>query len=183
MMNHSEAENLLTEWIENENLQHHCRMVAEAMKAYAVTLEKDEKTLHNWWLAGLLHDLDWEKKPKEHPNYALEQIFPNYEIDEEVCDAIRAHAPERTGKEAETEIERYLFACDELSGFLYAVSLMRPTGFEGMKVKSVTKKMKDAKFAASVSRYDMHKGADLIDKSLADHITFLISVFDEMHQK
>lgn len=181
-MNTSEAEYLLTEWIENENLQHHCRMVATAMKAYASVLEKDELTIHEWWLAGLLHDLDWEKQPEEHPNYALEYIFPNFELSDEVTNAIKAHAPERTNKQPETEIERYLFACDELSGFMYAVSLMRPTGFDGMKAKSVKKKMKDARFAASVSRYDIQKGADLIGKDLNNHIEFLAEIFTEMHQ-
>ncbi len=91
--------------------------------------------------------------------------------------AIKAHAPERTGKEPESEIERYLFACDELSGFMHAVSLMRPNGFEGMKVKSVKKKLKTLKFAESIPREDIQKGADLIGKNLEDHIHTLIDVF------
>lgn len=178
-MKRSKAEELLVEWIENENLQHHCRMVATAVEAYAKELGKDEATIENWWLAGLLHDIDWEKKPEEHPNFALANIFPNYDLDDEITEAIKAHAPERTGKEPETEIERYLFACDELSGFMHAVSLMRPTAFDGMKAKSVTKKLKDAKFAASVSRADIQKGADLIGKPLNEHIEFLAKVFAE----
>lgn len=178
-MKRSKAEELLVEWIENENLQHHCRMVATAVEAYAKELGKDEAAIENWWLAGLLHDIDWEKKPDEHPNFALANIFPNYDLDDEITEAIKAHAPERTGKEPETEIERYLFACDELSGFMHAVSLMRPTAFDGMKAKSVTKKLKDAKFAASVSRADIQKGADLIGKPLNEHIEFLAKVFAE----
>jgi putative nucleotidyltransferase with HDIG domain len=178
-MKRSKAEELLVEWIENENLQHHCRMVATAVEAYAKELGKEEATIENWWLAGLLHDIDWEKKPDEHPNFALANIFPNYDLDDEITEAIKAHAPERTGKEPETEIERYLFACDELSGFMHAVSLMRPTAFDGMKAKSVTKKLKDAKFAASVSRADIQKGADLIGKPLNEHIEFLAKVFAE----
>jgi putative nucleotidyltransferase with HDIG domain len=178
-MKRSKAEELLVEWIENENLQHHCRMVATAVEAYAKELGKEEATIENWWLAGLLHDIDWEKKPDEHPNFALANIFPNYDLDDEITEAIKAHAPERTGKEPETEIERYLFACDELSGFMHAVSLMRPTAFDGMKAKSVTKKLKDAKFAASVSRTDIQKGADLIGKPLNEHIEFLAKVFAE----
>lgn len=180
-MTREAAENLLTEWIEGESLQHHCRMVAAAMQAYAERLGKDEKTTNDWWLAGLLHDLDWEKKPTLHPNFALEEIFPKTDLPDSVTEAIKAHAPERTGKEPETEIERYLFACDEISGFMHAVSLMRPTAFDGMKAKSVTKKLKDAKFAASVSRYDIRKGADLIDKPLNDHIEFLAEVFSGMY--
>jgi predicted hydrolase (HD superfamily) len=178
-MNHSEAESLLKTWIENPALQHHCRMVATAMKACALHLGKDETTIHDWWLAGLLHDLDWEKHPDEHPNYALEHILPGKGLSEAAMDAIRAHAPERTGKHPESETERYLFACDELSGFMHAVSLMRPEGFTGMTPKSVTKKLKDAKFAANVSREDIRQGAELIDKDLNDHIQFLIAVFSE----
>ncbi|TVQ69869.1 MAG: HD domain-containing protein [Balneolaceae bacterium] len=178
-MNRQEAEQLLTTWIENENLQLHCRMVSDAMEAYARKLGKDEQTIHNWWLAGLLHDLDWEKKPDEHPNFALEQIFPETDLPEEVLGAIRAHAPERTGTEPESEIERYLYACDEISGFMHAVSLMRPDGFGGMKAKSVTKKLKDKRFAANVNRDDIHKGAGLIDTELNEHILFLAGVFEK----
>jgi len=179
VMTRQEAETLLNNWIENENLQLHCHMVARAMEAYARRLGKDETTTDNWWLAGLLHDMDWEKKPDEHPSYALEHIFPETDLPEEVTGAIRAHAPERTGKEPETEIERYLFACDEISGFMHAVSLMRPDGFSGMKAKSVTKKMKDKRFAANVSREDILKGAGLIDTDLNDHILFLAEVFED----
>ncbi len=176
-MTRNEAEALLKEWIPSDNLQHHCRMVASAMEAYARHLGKDDETTHNWWLAGLLHDLDWEKKPDEHPNYALEHLFPETDLPNEVIGAIRAHAPERTGAEPETEIERYLFACDEISGFMHAVALMRPNGFSGMKAKSVTKKMKDKRFAANVSRDDINKGAELIGADLGDHIIFLSKVF------
>lgn len=177
-MNRNEANALLEKWIPNENLQKHCRMVASAMEAYARHLGKDDETIENWWLAGLLHDLDWEKQPDEHPNYALSNIFPDTDLNEEIIGAIRAHAPERTGKEPETEIERYLYACDEISGFMHAVALMRPNGFNGMKAKSVTKKMKDKRFAANVSREDIHKGAELIDADLGKHIVFLANVFD-----
>lgn len=178
-MTRKEAEKLLEKWIDNENLRHHCHMVAEAMEAYANKLNKDEATADNWWLAGLLHDLDWERHPDEHPNYALNHIFSELNLPEEVTEAIRAHAPERTGKEPEAEIERYLFACDEISGFMHAVSLMRPDGFTGMKAKSVTKKMKDKRFAANVSREDIHKGASLIDTELNEHILFLAAAFQK----
>ncbi len=178
-MNRQEAESLLAQWIENENLQLHCRMVANAMEAYARKLGKDEHTAHQWWLAGLLHDLDWEKQPDAHPNHALEHVFPQTDLPESVIGAIRAHAPERTGVEPDTEIERFLFACDELSGFMHAVSLMRPDGFSGMKAKSVTKKLKDKRFAANVNREDIRKGAELIDTDLNDHILFLAGVFEK----
>jgi predicted hydrolase (HD superfamily) len=152
-------------------------MVAIAMESYAKELQKKSTEINEWWTAGLLHDLDWEKFPDEHPNKAIEEILPELGYPENVLEAIKAHAPERTGKSPEKEIERYLFACDEISGFIHAVSLMRPTGLEGMKVKSVTKKLKTVKFAESVPREDIRKGAELIDKPLNDHISFLISTF------
>ena len=76
-----------------------------------------------------------------------------------------------------------LEACDELSGFIHAVSLLRPTGYEGMKVKSVTKKLKTPNFAANVSRDDIYKGVELIGTTLADHILFLIDVFQKAKEK
>jgi predicted hydrolase (HD superfamily) len=122
--------------------------------------------------------LTGKKQPDAHPNYALEHVFPKTDLSQEVTGAIRAHAPERTGKEPDTEIERYLFACDEISGFMHAVSLMRPDGFSGMKAKSVTKKLKDKRFAANVSREDIQKGVRLIGADLNDHILFLAAVFE-----
>lgn len=168
---------LLNEFIKGESLLNHSMMVAKAMEGYARTLNKSEQQVEEWWTAGLLHDLDWEKYPDEHPHKAVSEILPEHDYPKSVIEAIKAHAPERTGKEPKSEIERYLFACDELSGFMNAVSLMRPNGFQDMKVKSVTKKLKDAKFAANVPREDIKKGAELIGKELNDHIAFLIGVF------
>ncbi|SMO34637.1 HD domain-containing protein [Gracilimonas mengyeensis] len=176
-INRDKAVKLLSDYIENENLRHHCKMVAEAMQAYAKSLGKSEEETDRWWAAGLLHDLDWEKYPDEHPGKAVEEILPEHGYPEDVIEAVRAHAPERTGKEPETEIERYLFACDELSGFMNAVSLMRPNKFSDMKVKSVTKKLKDTRFAESVPREDIKKGAEIIGKPLNEHIAFMIEVF------
>ncbi len=168
---------LLNAYVEGESLNQHCIMVAMAMEAYAKQLGKKEEEVNEWWTAGLLHDLDWEKYPDEHPRKAVNEILPELGYSELVINAIKAHAPERTGKEPETEIECYLFACDELSGFMKAVSLMRPTGFDGMKVKSVTKKLKTVNFAANVPREDIEKGVKLIKKELNEHIQFLIGVF------
>jgi len=177
MLARDKSTKLLEKYIESENLRHHCKMVASAMEAYAKKLNHDEQEIESWWHAGLLHDLDWEKYPDEHPHIVVEEILPEYGYPENIIDAVRAHAPERTGKKPETEIERYLFACDELSGFMHAVSLMRPNGFQDMKVKSVKKKLKDKSFAANVPREDIRKGAELIEYELNDHILFLIDVF------
>ncbi len=177
MITRKESLKLLHSYITGESLLHHSKMVAKAMEAYANELGKNDGQIEEWWVAGLLHDLDWEKFPDEHPNKAVNEILPQAGYPDVVLDAIKAHAPERTRKYPETEIERYLFACDELSGFMHAVSLMRPTGFEGMKVRSVNKKLKTLKFAESVPREDIRKGAELIGKDLSGHIQFLIQVF------
>lgn len=177
MKTRAESVELLNQYINNENLRHHCRMVAAAMEAYAHKLDKFHEEIEAWWTAGLLHDLDWEKYPEEHPIKAVEEILPEEDYPEQVIAAVEAHAPERTGKEPETQIERYLFACDELSGFMNAVSLVRPNGFSDMKISSVTKKLKDKSFAADVPREHIRKGAELIDTDLTDHIAFLIEIF------
>jgi lysyl-tRNA synthetase class 2 len=167
-----EAEQLLEKYIQNEALRHHSRMVARAMEASAKQLGEDPEL---WYQAGLLHDLDWEMFPDEHPNKAIAELLNEYP--EVLKSAIAAHAPQRTGKEAETLIEKYLFANDELSGLMHASSLMRPTGFSDMEVKSVKKKLKDKSFAANVSRDDIQKGFELIGKDPDEHIAFLIEVF------
>lgn len=172
-----ESRALLHRFIDSDSLRQHCEMVATATEGYAIKLGKPETTVESWWTAGLLHDLDWEKFPDEHPHKAINDILPNNGYDDDIISAIESHAPNRTGREPETEMERYLFACDEISGFMKAVSLMRPNGFDDMKVKSVTKKLKDKKFAESVPREDIQKGAELIDLELRDHIQNLISFF------
>lgn len=179
MKERKESEELLNEYIENENLREHCRMVARAMEAYAGHLGEGEQQTELWWQAGLLHDLDWEQYPDEHPNVAVQTILPERGYATEVIEAVRAHAPERTGKEPKTQMERYLFACDEVSGFMNAVALMRPSGFEDMKPKSVKKKLKDSAFAANVDRDLIYRGVELIDKDMDDHLTFLIDVFKQ----
>jgi lysyl-tRNA synthetase class 2 len=163
---------LMEQYISNDALRQHCRMVASAMKAYAENLGENAEL---WYQTGLLHDLDWEMYPDEHPNKAVNEILVDYPT--ELLEAIKAHAPERTGKQPETLLERYLFACDEISGLMHAVSLMRPNGFADMKPKSVKKKLKDKSFAANVNRADIEQGFELIGKTPEEHISFLIEVF------
>jgi len=172
--NRSQSEQLLENKIKNDALRHHCIMVARAMHAYAEHLGEDSEL---WYQTGLLHDLDWEAFPDEHPNKAIAEWLIEYP--QEMRDAIAAHAPERTGKKPETLIEKYLFACDELSGFMHAVSILRPGGFSDMKPKSIKKKLKDKGFAASVSREDIAQGFELIKKTPDEHIGFLIEVFKD----
>lgn len=166
------ANELLSTYIKNDALRHHCEMVAQAMEAYAKELGEDPEL---WYQAGLLHDLDWEMFPDEHPNKAVNELLSGYPS--ELIEAIKAHAPQRTGKQPETLIEKYLFANDEISGFMHAVAILRPNGFADMKPKSVKKKLKDKSFASNVSREDIQQGFELIDKTSDEHIGFLITVF------
>lgn len=168
-----ESMKLLNTYIKNDRLRHHCLMVADAMAAYAKKLGEDEEL---WYQSGLLHDLDWELYPDEHPNKAISDILTEYP--QALLDAIAAHAPERTGKHPETTLEKHLFACDEISGFMHAVSLLRPNGFADMKPSSVKKKLKDTAFAATVNRADITESVDLIQSTLEDHLQFLIEVFN-----
>jgi lysyl-tRNA synthetase class 2 len=170
----AEAEALVKKYIKNDKLSHHCYMVGQAMEAYAKELGEDSEL---WYQTGLLHDLDWEMFPDEHPNKAVADIINHYPT--VMLEAIKAHAPGRTGKQPQTLIERYLFACDELSGLMHAASLMRPGGFSDMAVKSVKKKIKDKSFAANVSREDIRQGFELIGKTPDEHIGFLIEVFKD----
>ena len=169
-----QSQKLLSEYVKNTALNHHCQMVARAMEAYAQALGEDTEL---WYQAGLLHDLDWEMYPDEHPNRALNEILKDYPSELKL--AIAAHAPERTGKQPATLIEKYLFACDEISGLMHAISLMRPNKFTDMETKSVKKKLKDKSFAANVSRDDIASGLALIGKTADEHINFLIQVFKQ----
>ncbi|NCN83071.1 MAG: HDIG domain-containing protein [Candidatus Pacebacteria bacterium] len=169
-----QSQDMLTQYVKNPALLKHCYMVAAAMEACAVALGEDGEL---WHQAGLLHDLDWEAFPDEHPNKAINELLVEYP--NELLQAIAAHAPDRTGKQPETQIERYLFANDELSGLMHAVSLMRPGGFNDMKPKSIKKKLKDKSFAANVSRDDINQGFELIGKTPDEHIEFLITVFQK----
>ena len=167
-----ESQTLLEKYIENPALRHHCEMVATAMVAYAQKLDEDVEL---WFQTGLLHDLDYEKYPEDHPIKAINELLTGYP--EELKQAVAAHGPEITGVEPETKMERYLYACDELCGFMHAYSLMRPNGFVGMKSGKIIKKLKDINFAAKINREVIAKGFDLIDEEACEHIQFLVETF------
>ena len=164
-----QSEQLLKKHITNDALRHHCHMVASAMEAYAQEFGEDHEL---WYQTGLLHDLDWEEYPDEHPHKAVSEFLVEYP--EVLRNAILAHGPERTGREPETLMERYLFACDELSGFLHAYALMRPEEYVGMRASKVRKKLKDKAFAANVSREDMLAGAAELGVDLDEHVGFVL---------
>lgn len=170
MPNRDDALALLHEWVDNEALRLHMKSVEAAVRHYAGLRGADPEL---WGLAGLLHDLDWEKHPETHPVKAVdhlrEQGYP-----EEVLRAILAHRPGYTGVEPETELDRVLYACDELSGLVYACCLVRPNGIDDLTPKSVTKKLKDKAFAAGVHREEVQKGMELIGLERNEHIQNVI---------
>lgn len=127
-----------------------------------------------WGLAGLLHDFDYEQHPDEHPLWGL-ALLEREGASEELRRAIASHYPEKTGVQPESLMERTLFACDELSGFVSAVAYVRPSkSIHEVEVKSVVKKLKTAAFAAGVSREDVAKGAELLGVGLEEHIGHVI---------
>jgi putative nucleotidyltransferase with HDIG domain len=170
------SQQLLEEYIKNENLRKHCYAVESCMKYYAIKLSQNVEL---WGAAGLLHDLDWEKYPETHPNTAV-PILQEAGFNEEFINIILSHAyPERTNVPRDTLIKKYLFACDEITGLVTAYALMKPDGINGVEAKGVIKKMKDKAFARSVNRNDIIKGAEEIEISLDSHITNVINAMRE----
>jgi predicted hydrolase (HD superfamily) len=170
MTTRPEALQLLEAWVDNVALRNHMKSVEAAMRWYARQRAADEEA---WGLAGLLHDLDWEKYPDEHPLRAVEELRKRG-YSEEILHAILAHRADFTNTPAESDLDKHLLACDEITGLVTATALMRPTGIDDLTAKSVVKKMKDKAFARGVSREDVQHGSELIGVDLAQHITNVI---------
>lgn len=163
---------ILTEFTQSENLRRHGLAVEAAMRAYARRFSADEEL---WGAVGLLHDFDYEKYPslEEHP-YRGNEILKERGYSEEFRRAILSHA-DYTGVRRETAMEKALFACDELAGFITAVALVKPgKSLAEVEPSSVRKKMKDKAFARSVSREDITNGARELGVELDEHIAFVI---------
>ncbi len=165
-----EALTLLEEWVPNANLRGHMKAVEAAVRSYARRFGEDEE---RWGLAGLLHDLDWEKYPDEHPLRAVEALrergYP-----EDVLHAILAHRASFTHVEPETKLDRTLLACDEITGMVTATALVRPTGIDDLTPKSVKKKLKDPTFAKGVDRDEVRHGAELLGVDFDEHLRNVI---------
>ncbi len=165
--------NLLKEYTKSEGLLKHAYSVEACVKEYAIKFGEDEKF---WGNVALLHDFDYEKYPtmEEHPFKGAE-ILREKGFSEEFVTAILSHA-DYTNVPRVTKLQKTLFACDELAGFITAVTLVRPSkSVVDVKVKSVKKKMKDKSFAAAVSREDIIKGAEALGIPLEEHIRFCIN--------
>jgi putative nucleotidyltransferase with HDIG domain len=171
-MDRVEAWCLLTEFTLSESLRKHALAVEACMRAYAGKLGGDEEL---WGIVGLIHDFDYEKYPsaEEHP-FKGNEILKERGFPDEVRRAIMSHA-DYTGVTRETDMEKALFACDELAGFITATALIKPgKSLAEVDAKSVRKRMKDKAFARSVSREDIINGAAELGMELDEHITFCI---------
>lgn len=168
---------LILKYISTESLVTHLEMVSFAILLYANKLNLEIKKQVNWWFSGIIHDLDYEKYPEKHPLFLIEDILIPNKIDSSIIDAVKAHATDLTGKIPTTIMGKYLFACDELCGFIYAVSKVKKDEFNSLTTKSIMKKLKSKSFAAKINRVHIKQGADLIGSELSEHIEFLVKGF------
>ena len=163
---------LLQKFVKTETLMKHLLAVEAVMRAYARKLEGDEE---EWGIAGLLHDFDWEIVPsaEAHPTYGA-SILREMGYPEHIVRAVLSHG-DHTDIQRESLMERTLFAVAELSGFIRAVTLVRPSkSLDDVTPKSVKKKMKDKAFARDVRREDITRGAEELEVDLEEHMTFVI---------
>jgi putative nucleotidyltransferase with HDIG domain len=176
-VNRDEAWRLFCEWTESDSLRKHVLGVEAAMVSYAREWDEDEEL---WAATGILHDLDYERYPDletGHPRYALKELeargYP-----QELIDAVAGHA-EFLGVPRETRLAKTLYAVDELSGFVAACALVRPTGIHGLTPKSVKKKMNQPSFAAAVNRDEIRSGTEDLGVDFDEHVTRVIAAMEE----
>jgi putative nucleotidyltransferase with HDIG domain len=171
------ARQTLTKYTKSESLLRHALAVEASTAAYARKLSGDEEL---WRVAALLHDFDYElhptldKHPQDGAPILREEGYP-----EEVIETVLSHA-EHLALPRDTPLKKALFACDELSGFVHACALVRPTGLVGLEAKSVRKKLKQPSFAAGVHREDVYKGAEELGVDLDDHIRTVVEALQPM---
>lgn len=169
-MTREQALEILTEYTKSESLLKHAHAVEAAMRAYAKKYNEDVEL---WGAVGLLHDFDYERFPEEHPQKGSE-ILREKGVSEEIRTAILGHA-DHTGVPRESLMAKVLYAVDELSGFITAVTLVRPTrALSEVKFKSVKKKLKDKKFAAKVNREEIARGAEELGVDFTGHVEFVV---------
>lgn len=171
-MNRKDALAIVEKYVSNEKLIRHMLAVEAAMRFYAEKYDQDQDL---WGNTALLHDFDWEIHPTldEHPQ-AGAPILRNNGVPEEIIQAILSHA-DHTGVPRETLMEKALYACDEISGLITAVALVRPSrSLDDLKVKSVKKKWKDRAFAAGADREEIARAADEFEVDLWEHVSNVI---------
>jgi putative nucleotidyltransferase with HDIG domain len=172
MLDREQAWSILCEFTKSEGLRKHALAVEACVAAYARKLGEDEQ---KWSITAVLHDFDWEIHPtlEEHPQKG-EAILTGRGVDEEIRHAILSHA-NHTGVPRQSQLEKTLYACDELAGFITAISYVKPSrSVYEVDVASVKKKMKDKAFARSVNRQDIVEGAAELGVPLEEHIDFCV---------
>jgi putative nucleotidyltransferase with HDIG domain len=177
-MNRHDAYALMCQYTQSESLRRHMLAVEAAMRAYAVKFGEDE---NEWGIVGLLHDFDYERWP-DPPDHPLQgaKILAELGYPAEVIYAINSHADYLPDFPRVSRLDKTLYACDELCGFLTACALMRPERLVGMEAKSVRKKMKAKGFAAAVKREDLVNGAADLGVDLDEHIQFVIGALQPL---
>ncbi|MCR9290433.1 HD domain-containing protein [Saprospiraceae bacterium] len=172
-MTRDKARDILFELTKTESLRRHARTVELVMEAMAKHFGED---VEKFAITGLLHDADYEKFPDQHPNVIVEKL--NGMGEAELAHAIAGHYT-KWNVPRNSLLDKCIVAADELTGFIVASALVRPTRIVGLGAKSVMKKFKTKTFAASVDRDEVRKGAELIGWELRDLITFIITVLEE----
>jgi len=171
---------LLDDWVDNERLKLHMRQVAALLEAWARDrLSLDPAAVELWYLAGLVHDADWDRWPDRHGQVIIAWLEER-RYDADLIHAVAAHGWHHFGVTPVSDLDKMIFAVDELSGFVHAVSLVRPEGYQGMEVSSVKKKLKQASFAAQVNRDDIAASLELTGLTFDDLCAFVIRVQKEV---
>jgi predicted hydrolase (HD superfamily) len=170
-LNRDAAWKLFSEWTETPSLQKHGRAVEIVMRRAAHKYGRGADDEERWGIAGLLHDADYEKWPEDHPHRTVNWLKDQGE--HEIAHAISAHYT-KWNVPYESQLDRALLACDELTGFIVACCLVRPEGIRTLESSSVKKKLKDKAFAAKVEREEVHAGVKHLAVELDEHIRFII---------
>lgn len=177
-MSRTDAYNLVCQYTANESLRRHMLAVEAALRAYARKFGEDEE---KWGMVGLLHDFDYERWPNP-PDHPLEgaKILASLGYPEDVIYAIKSHADYLTDCPRVSRLDKTLYACDELCGFITACAMVRPEKLAGMTPSSVRKKLKAKGFAAAINRDDVTRGAADLGVDLDEHITFCIAAMQKV---
>jgi predicted hydrolase (HD superfamily) len=161
----------LCAWTESDSLRKHARAVEVVMRSAATRYGAGDSDVEAWGIAGMLHDADYDKWPEDHPARIVAWLRERGE--DAIAHAVSAHYT-KWNVPYESQLDKALLACDELTGFTVACCLVRPEGVRTLKPKSVKKKLKDKRFAAKVERAEVHAGVEKLGADLGEHIQFVI---------
>ncbi|WP_034601754.1 HDIG domain-containing metalloprotein [Clostridiisalibacter paucivorans] len=178
MISRDKAFEELKQYVQSDSLMKHSLAVEAAMIGYA---EKFDENVEKWAACGLLHDIDFEKYPEEHPLKGVD-ILTELGYPEEFVIAVKGHSDE-TNTPRETLLSKTLYAVDELASFVVACVLVRPNKFEGLKVKSVKKKLKSSGFAKAVDRDIIKRGAEELEVDFSEHIQTVINALTKREKE